>query len=288
MACALVRATSRTAALEARGVELFVGSLYPAQGLGAALEAVDCVVHMAGGGMTTSTVALYHNNLETTRAICDASAALGRPVRVIFVSSLAARGPEGQPITHYGRAKLQAEAVALALPDRIHVTVLRPPAIYGPGDVRMLPVFKAAKRGLIPIPGPSQTTSLVHVRDYAAAITALLVAEHPGGQVYCVADGEVHHVAEMARRIAAAVGRKARVFRVPRPILWVAAAFAELVGRIRGKAALLTFDKVKDLSQPHWVCDAAPLTDATGWTAHIAFDDGARETADWYRSEGWL
>lgn len=298
---ALVRPTSDTEPIAQLGVECVVGTLHPADAdqrerLRDAVRGVDRIVHLAGGGRARRPSDFFRNNAETTSNLLDA--AYGSAVeRFVFVSSMAARGPAPSavpgeshvadaPLTAYGRSKLEAERAVLA--SGIPSITLRPPGIYGPGDDRHLPLFRAASRGLVPLPSAGRSASFVYVDDCAEAIVAALLddAHHP--TPHYVEDGDTRSTEETARLIGAAVGTDPRVVRVPTPVLGAAAVIAELVARFRGRAALLTRDKVKDMSQPHWVCDATPFRAAVDWTPRVAFAEGTERTARDYRERGWL
>ena len=330
---ALVRGTSDTSALDRRiasgsAVELAKASLLPRtdderSALHQAVAGVDVVAHLAGGGRVRKMADFVTNNVETTRALCDAITAVQErapgvaPKRVVFVSSMAARGPtpsveggtalsaEGgpalgdvhrrprgarpadTPITAYGRAKLQAEGLVTALPGA-QAVILRPPGIYGPGDDRLLPLFRAAKRGWIPLPAPGETASFVYIDDCAQAICDAVVRPWVAAIPYYVEDGAVHATEALAQRIAGAVGTSARIVRVPLPVLRLAATLSEGVAKLRGTPLLLTRDKVRDLAQPHWTCDAAAFRADYGWTPRTDIHEGLQRAAADYRSRGWL
>lgn len=290
---ALVRATSRTDSLVARGIACRVGDLHTGAGLAEALADVDAVIHAAGGGHALDVAAIHANNTGTTRTLLDA---IDKPLRrFVLVSSLAARGPgpadvaQTAPITHYGRSKAAAEELTLAARQRFPVTIARPPSIYGPADWRMLPLYRAAKRGWVPLPGPSRTASMIHVQDCVAALSTMVTSDAPSGRTYFVEDGTPQDTATMARRIGAAVGRgRVRIIRVPSPILRVAGAVSEGIGRLRRVPVLLHRDKVRELLQPHWACSSAALRDDLGWAPQVAFDAGVDETAAAYLAAGQL
>jgi nucleoside-diphosphate-sugar epimerase len=191
-------------------------------------------------------------------------------------------------VTHYGRSKAAAEDLVLGARQQLPVSVLRPPAIYGPGDTRLLALFRAAARGWVPLPGPTETTSIVHGDDCARALVAVLEREGPSGHHWFVDDGAVHSPEDLARHVGASVGRDPRVFRVPLPVLWTAAIVNEAGSRLLGRPAVLTRDKVRELSQRWWACDSGPLQAEVGWAPEIGFAEGAAATAAWYREAGWL
>ncbi len=297
---ALVRASSRTDRLEGRGVPCRVADLHSGEGVEEALRDVDAVVHAAGGGHVLDVSAIHADTTETTATLLSAVATTNPALkRFVLVSSLAAHGPSPsgrardasespRPITHYGRSKAAAEAAVLACADQFPVTIARPSAIYGPGDWRMAPLYRAAERGWVPLPASSRTASMVHVRDCASAISAMVSQDHASGRIYFVDDGAPLETAVMARIIGDAVGRRVRVLRVPGWALRVAGVVSEGVGRLRGRAVLFHRDKVRELLQPHWICDSTPLREELGWRPEVTFEEGALETAADYRTQGLL
>ncbi|HIA01797.1 MAG TPA: NAD-dependent epimerase/dehydratase family protein [Myxococcales bacterium] len=297
---ALVRKSSNTQALEAANVERVVASLNPSHGLEEAVSNVDAVIHCAGGGWTRSTRGFYDNNTRTTENLLAAIKAKNPDIsRFVLVSSLSAHGPcpdgtvrdpdsKPTPMTHYGRAKALAEEATLRHKELFPVTIIRPPAIYGPADVRLLPLFKSIARGFATLPSVGRSISVIHVNDCARAICDLALKEHPNGRRYFVEDGHRMSHTEMALSIGRAVGRKPRIIPIPKWLLWIAAFFSELTSRVLNRSALLTRDKAKDLSQPHWICDATPLRSELGWMPQVTFDQGAQQTAHWYREHKWL
>jgi nucleoside-diphosphate-sugar epimerase len=297
---ALVRKTSNTSALESANVALVVGSLNPPQGLKEALSDVDAVIHCAGGGWAKNTQSFYDNNTLTTENLLAATEQHNpRIQRFVLVSSLAAHGPcpdgvvrdpesEPSPLTHYGKAKVLAEKAALKRKHLFPVTIIRPPAIYGPADTRLLPLFKVVSKGIAILPAAGRSLSMIHVSDCARAVCDLALKSHPNGRRYFVEDGRIMSHETMARTVGAAVGRTPRILRIPRWVFWIAAVLTELTCKLLGREALLTRDKVTDLSQSHWICDASPLRQELGWEARLDFETGAAQTANWYRRQGWL
>ncbi|MDQ3035130.1 MAG: NAD-dependent epimerase/dehydratase family protein, partial [Myxococcota bacterium] len=161
---ALVRSTSRTADLERRGIEIVRAGFDDASGLRRAMDGIEAIVHAAGGGLTPHVEEVYRANAGSTRALLEALPSSVR--RFVLVSSVAAHGPSpahrdaletdpDAPRSHYGRSKLEAERAALAHADRLEVVVVRPPTLYGPGEHRMIPLFRAARRGVLPMVHPS-------------------------------------------------------------------------------------------------------------------------------------
>jgi len=297
---ALVRPTSDTRGLDRPDIELATATLCPPHGLADVLRDVDAVVHCAGGGRARTRGDLRVNNLDTTAHLMEAVQQYAPNLtRFVFISSLSAQGPSptaepppvsavGQPITLYGRCKAEAEALVQAQADQLPVTLIRPPAIYGPGDWRLVPMFRAARRGWVPIPASARTASLIHVDDCAAAVVAALTRDHPSGRIYTIAGGPAVSYETLVGEIGAAVGTTPAILRIPRFILWLAGLLGEVSGPFRARGSLLNLDKVRDLCQPHWVCGQSEIEADLGWKAEVTLASGLEETAIWYRDQGLL
>jgi nucleoside-diphosphate-sugar epimerase len=294
---ALVRSPERAAGLAGRGVRLVSGDLGAAEALREAARGQDVIYHAAGLVAARSDAEFLAVNRDGTARLV-AEAARVSEARVVLVSSLAAGGPSApgrpqsgdtaaQPVTAYGRSKLAGEAAVRAGP--LPWTIFRPPAVYGPGDVELLRVFRAVRFGVVPVfGGGTQQLSLVHGADLGAALVAAGHAAGTAGGVFYPSHPEVISSGEMVHAIAGAMGRRVRLLPLPR---WVAAGtlgVTAAAARLRGVATVLTPDKANEFFAPAWVGDPAILTAITGWTARRNFAAGAAETVAWYRAAGWL
>ena len=114
------------------------------------------------------------------------------------------------PVTHYGKSKLKGEEVLLAHGDDFPVTILRPPAIYGPRDSEMLAFFKIVRSRVVPFLGNAENRcSLIYASDCARAILLALTKDHPSGRIYSVEDGRIYTQREVVSLIEAALGKPA-------------------------------------------------------------------------------
>ena len=283
-------------------VSLVYGAVEDASAVEDAARGVDAVIHAAGLVKARNPVEFEAINVEGTKNLL-AAAKKNAPglKRFVFVSSLAAVGPshdgvpvtldrEPRPVTHYGRSKLRAEQAVLAAKDELPVTVIRPPMIYGPRDNETFAFFQTVSRRVLPYLGDGKNTlSIVYAADAASACVRAIFADVPSGSLYFVEDGKVYVWREMLAELEKVLERRAFV-RVPIPffVLRGAAVASEGYGRIRGKAMMLTRDKLNELSAPHWVCDSQKTRSDLGWTPRVEWIEGAKRAADWYRQEGWL
>lgn len=243
---------------------------------------VDAVIHIAGLTSSTDRSAFTGANVRGTANLI-AAAKSARIDRFVFVSSLSAREPS---LSAYGASK--AEAEELVRESGLDWTIVRPPAVYGPRDRDMFEIFRAAKFGVIPMP-PAGSTSIIHVEDLARLLVALAPANPiTRGQVYEPWDdnpyGYTHK--ELGKLIAEAMGKPdATIAPLPAPLMKFGAQIDQLV---RGSKAKLTADRVGYMLHEDWVCDMRKAPPLSVWQAVWGGEDGLKQTAEWYKSEGWL
>jgi nucleoside-diphosphate-sugar epimerase len=206
--------------------------------------------------------------------------------RLLHVSTLAAREPK---LSDYAGSKRAGEdAVRELLGTR--VTVLRPPAVYGPGDRETLVFFQMAEKQLVPLVGrPAGRAAMIHVDD----LTSLLVAqlrEAPRGAVLTAADARPagYSWREVFRTAAQAVGNPgARLFQAPLALLGTL-ALAGNVGKLFGSANMLTSQKLRELRHVDWSVHEGEWARPAGWAPRYALDEGFAQTVAWYRRANWL
>lgn len=272
-----------------------VTPLHDVSGLTELFSGCSAVVHAAGGGMTVRPEEMAERNLHTTQGVVAAALAAEVP-RFVLVSSMAAGGPRAEahlpaperPLSLYGKAKLDAEAVVRQHASEIEVVVLRPPGVTGAGDDRMLPMFRAAARGVVPVPRPARSSSFIHVDDCARALALLCDASLPSPVVYELDDGGPHDWQDIVGVLGRAVGRPTRMVRVPMTALRVVGLVSEMWSRVRNQPTVVHRDKVQDMQGIHWVSDGSSLTADTGWTPRMGLERSMTEMAADYRARGLL
>jgi nucleoside-diphosphate-sugar epimerase len=298
----LVRKTSKLDHLKTlHGVELVYGSVEDAASLADVTRDVDAVVHAAGLVKAKHPDEFVEINVRGTENLLAAVRDAKNPnfKRFVLVSSLAAVGPsyDGKPVdpsatspvTHYGRSKQKAEEAVRDAAD-VPSVILRPPMIYGPRDNESFAFFRTVSRGMLPKLGDgSNTMSVIYASDAARACIRAIHANVPTGSAYFIDDGRIYVWRDMLDDIERALGKKALMrFGVPFPMLRIAATASEAMGKLTGKAVMLTRDKVNELSAPHWVCDSSETRNALRWHPEVDWAEGTRRAAEWYRAEGWL
>ena len=260
---ALVRRSSDTKFLRTlSNVELFAGAIDDRDSLKRAVEGVDAVVHSAGLVKARSLDEFMRVNALGTEYLLEACLPHKESLkRFVLISSIAAGGPSDaygnpvpldatpRPVTDYGRSKLAAERAALAKKDQLKVTIIRPPAIYGPRDREILAFFKSIKLGVLPLLGsPQSKLSMTFGPDCASACIRAIDADVPSGGIFAVDDGAVHTMAELISEAESAVGKRAFLrIPLPRRVVEGAAFMSEAYGSVTNRAVMLTRDKCNEL-----------------------------------------
>ena len=275
-----VRALTRRPQPERHGVTWIDGALDHPQGLGRLVEGTDAVIHVAGVINARDAAGFKAGNVDGTAAILSAAAS-AKVDRFVHVSSLAAREPQ---LSLYGASKARSEELVQSCPTRW--SIIRPPAVYGPGDKETLDLFRMAKAGFVLLP-PKGRLSLIHVDDLARLLLALAQPAAPAGLIIEPDDGAKggwsHE--EFARDLAAAFGRSALTFSAPGALIRMGATIDRW---LRGENAKLTRDRAAYFCHPDWVCDPTLAAPPELWQPRIATEQGIVETARWYEAGGWL
>lgn len=276
-----VRALARRDQPPREGVTWVAGSLDDAESLIALAKSADAVVHVAGVVNAPDAAGFTTGNVEGTRHMLDAAQAAG-VARFVHVSSLSAREPQ---LSKYGRSKAEAEALVTA--SDLAWTIVRPPAVYGPGDMEMRDLFRLAAKGIALLP-PSGRLSVIEVSDLARLLLTLATTSENVRETYEPDDGKPGGWSHrsFARAIGQAVGRE-RVLALPIParIMRLAARGDRLVRR--GKAKL-TLDRVGYFCHPDWVVSEGRMPRPALWKPEVPTLAGLRRTAQWYRTRGLL
>jgi len=262
-------------------VTMIEGSLASEAALVRLVQGADTVVHLAGAIAAVTAQDFLQVNARGTMILAEA-AARAKVTRFIHVSSLAARQPGLSP---YGASKRAGEDAVLDLAGKLNALILRPPAIYGPGDRATLPLLKALTQTVAVIPSRRENRfSLIHVADLARLIADAAVSDTTG--VFEVSDGrEGGYGWDDLMAVAADVrGAPVRPVFLPRPLPGAVAWDAEAVARLTGRPGLVNRGKIAELYHPDWVTRDGglalddPITFASGFPATLA----------WYRDAGWL
>ena len=297
---AQVRSSSNLTLLRDLQVEYCYGDITEPNTLPEMVKGVDLIIHNAGLIKARKRKTFFDVNEQGTRNLLEAVTIHNPQVRrVIFISSVAAAGPSApghplsesdqpHPITTYGESKLAGERVTLSFAGRLPVTILRPPAVYGPGDRGIYSIFNAVWLHLKPLIGDgSRKLQLVHVDDLCEGIARSLKANVKSGGIYFIADKDAYEYRALIEILVEASGRWTIPLLLPSPAFRAIATVSELSFKALGATPLLTREKTRELNSS-WEMDTTRARQELGFESKIRFADGARQTYDWYIKHGWL
>jgi len=266
----------------AAGREVVVGDLDDRAALEALVAGADVVIHLAGLIKARDRAAFFAVNADGAGRMAQAVGG----GRMMQVSSLAARTPT---LSDYAASKRAGEEAAAAiLGDRL--TVMRPPAIYGPGDRETLALFQlAAAAPVMPVPASRKARlALAHVDDVAAALISRLGAAWAPG-TFAIAGGRPSGYGwrEIFLTAAAAMGRTPVLAPVPDWLILAAAAASEAAGRARAVPPIFNRGKAREILHRDWSVSEAELPPGPRPPCRD-LKAGFEDTVAWYRREGWL
>ena len=275
---ALVRDPQR-AGLSGDSIKLITGDLHNTTALEQLLDGSDAVVHCAGSVRGASYRDFESTNVEGTRNLLHTMALSGSS-RLLMFSSIVAREPG---LSWYSRSKAEAERCLREEAQELQWTILRPPAVYGPGDKEMEPIFQAMARGLATAPGdPEARNSLIHVDDLVSLSLHCLENDSSVGRVFECSDGQEDGYSwhDLARVASEVYQRPVRCLRVPAPLLDATAWLILRWSRLTGSAPMLTPPKLRELRHPDWVSDETALKQNLDWNPLIGLKEGLQRLND--------
>ena len=276
-----VRALTRRPQPARDGVTWIMGALDDKDSLAEMAAGANAVMHIAGVVNVPTRAAFEAGNATATANVVDAARGAG-VTRFVHISSLAAREPA---LSNYGWSKERAEIIVRD--SGLDWTIVRPPAVFGPGDTEMLDLFRMARRGIALV--PSGRMSAIYVDELARLLVTLAADRDASiGQIYEPDDGKPTGWSHrgFARAVARAVGRQ-RLSTVATPALLLKAG-GRLDQFVRRSRAKLTPDRARYIAHPDWVATEGKCPPAALWRPERDTDDALAETVRWYRREGWL
>ncbi len=282
-------------------IELVTADIGDYDTLAQLVQDTNLVFHLAGLTKAPDAATYDHVNVQGTKNLIKACLQTNAHLdRFVYCSSLAAMGPcpsatpmtedaSPQPLTDYGRSKLKGEIVTNEYANCLPITIIRPPAVYGPRDTDIFLYFQLVDRGLMPILGDEERLlSLVYVKDLVAGIYAAAVSNLAIGEAYFLTDGELHSWMDVGSTIAYALKKCPFRLKVPFVLLDLMSICTETVARVMHQTPTLNRQKMRELKQRFWICDSTKAQQQIGFATAYPLQKGIQETADWYLENRWL
>lgn len=287
--------------LEAAGAEILLGSITDAEVVNRAVEGCEVVHHLAAAFRQLNVPAKHYRdvNVQGTRNVMEAALRSGTR-KVVYCSTQGVHGhvenPPGDedspisPADYYQQTKYEGEAVVLEFTAKgVPSLILRPTAIYGPGDpARFLILFRLAARGSFWMFGDGEATyHPVYIDNLVGAFEAAAKSEREDGRAYLIGDEHYYSLNELVRLVGEAIDVQTKVRHLPFRPLWLAAVFCEGVCKpLRIKPPL--FRRRVDWFRQVRAFRIDRARSELGYEPKVGIHEGLRRTGQWYRAEGYL
>ncbi len=278
---ALLRSAGRAQALKSVVQEWVSGDLDDQPALTKLVRNSGAVVHCAGAVRGATRQAFDRVNVEGLQNLLDAILACGRPPRLLAMSSLAAREPQ---LSFYAASKRRGEELLERQTRHLNWIVLRPPAVYGPGERELLPLFRLMATGLAPVLGGRDARfSMVYSEDIARLVQAWLQQDPGPSGIYSLHDGKQggYGWSDVSATVSQICQRSVHEFSVPSSMLTVAAWVNRGLASWLGYSPMLTPEKLRELRHPDWVCDNEAIQQVLDWQPRMQLEQGLRHTPGW-------
>jgi nucleoside-diphosphate-sugar epimerase len=299
---AIARPSSSLDALRDLPIDWVRGEVFDEPTLARASSGVHFVFHLAAAYRTASRDDDYYRQVHVVSTERLVRQARAQPdfQRFVHVSTIGVHGhiehppaDETTPFSPgdiYQRTKAEAEtwlrehAPTLGVP----FTIVRPSAIYGPGDTRLLKLFRFASYGVFPMLGRRDTLyHLVHVEDLARILCLAAVHPDAAGEAFIAGDPAPLTMSRIMTIIGDALGRRVRIVRFPAGPVFLLADVCERACRPLGLEPPLHRRRVAFYTKDR-AFDTRKLRDRLGYECRVRPEDGLAETARWYVAQGWI
>jgi len=298
---ALVRDPQRAETLRNAGIELAQGDLRDAASVAAAVKNVSIVYNIAAlyreAGLPDDTY--FEVNARAVTTLIGSAAAAGVR-RVVHCSTVGVHGDVGAGVANedapfapgdvYQQSKVEGERLAREA-ERAHtveVVIARPTGIYGPGDRRLLKLFRGVARRRFAYLGNGRISyHLTYVEDVAEGLRLCGEVPQAAGRSYIIGGPETPTLSDIVQEIAAAEGVPAPTVHLPVGPVWIAGAICEAICRPFGVEPPLYRRRV-DFFTKSRAFDISRARQELGFRPAVALKEGVRRSVTWYREHGWL
>lgn len=300
---ATIRKTSNLQWLKDKNIELVETNLNSLEDTSKAVRDVDYIYHIAGLVAAKNYREFLKANRDATETLLKACEIANPHLqRFVLVSSQTVAGPSSSlenpqteddiptPITSYGKSKLEGEKVAISFMDKLPITIVRPPAVYGPRDTAIKDIFKLANKGIAPLVGlDDKFVSLIYIKDLIQGIVLAGESNISEGQIYFITSHQFYSWNEIMDTMKIALNKKRLLkIRIPNTLVLAIAGISDLFGRFSDKPPVFDYEKGIDFVQKYWICSPEKARRDLDFVSEISLEDGLTETAEWYKFMNWI
>lgn len=285
--------------LKGKDYKKIIGDLHSIRVIENAIENVDTIFHLAAIVKAPSKKDFFYANVESTENIIRLANKFGIK-KVVVLSSLAAAGPSNgtpideltpmKPVSWYGESKKQMEEMIykVASPD-LSVTILRPPAVYGPREDQILTLFKMMNKGIAPVVGDGENPklSIVYVNDLVQAILKAAQQKNKGVHTYFIGGDRVTNWNQIKEIASTVLGKKTTTIKIKPEWVKKIAGVIETTASVFGTYPVLNREKANEMIL-EWTCSHQKATNDLHYKPEVSLEEGISRTLRWYKKHNWL
>jgi dihydroflavonol-4-reductase len=259
------------------------------------------IFHLAGTVKAFDYEGFEAGNVKPTKCILEASLGLDSLEKIIVTSSLAASRAtkvgepndetcERIPLTDYGMSKVAEEDLAISYMDRLPISIIRPPVVYGERDVEVLLFFKTVKAHLIPLIGfTPKSVSLVYVGDLVKGFYQCAISKKSKNQTYFLGGHEDEYTWPRLGELSAKILNVSAIkLRVPHYMIFIVAYVYEFIAKLFGQAVTFNNQKGYEMVSESWSCTSQKAKNDFGYNPSMMVETGFERTILWYKEKGWI
>lgn len=265
------------------------------------LKNVHYIFHLAGTVAALNYEDYIYGNVTVSQNLLEATLTENQNLKKIVVtSSLAVGGPSTKenpidetngfnPVSLYGKAKVEQEKVCMQYMDRLPITIARPSVISGEREAELYEFIKTIKQGLVPLVGfKEKYVGIINVKDLTEAFYQMAISDKTNGEAYYLSSEEIISWKELAKFCAEKLNKKPIYLHLPNFIIYIAGFFASLAGKLKGKATTFDLEKAKEGVQEAWICKIEKAKKDFGYKETVPLKEGVAKAIEWYKGNGWL
>lgn len=228
---------------------------------------IEIVLHFAGTTKGLKNIDYYFGNYIATKNLITELKKISKPkLRFILCSSQSAAGPAKKfeersetespdPISIYGKSKLKAEKILLENSEHFNYTILRPVAVFGPGDKDFPSLYEIIKKGFkVKILGSERYFNLIYVKDLVNITLKIILNTETYNKIYFLNDGIIYSWDSFANEIAKIFHKNLRTIYIPEFLMKLFGIINDSIADLTEKPTISNSDKFREFHYPYWIC----------------------------------
>ncbi len=285
--------------LEGKSYQKIDGDLHSIHTIEKALEDIDVIIHLAAIVKAPSQKEFDHANVDATEHLIRLANRSGVK-KMVVMSSLSASGPSNgtplteedpmKPVSMYGKSKKKMEEMIhkVADPD-LSITILRPPAVYGPREDQIYTLFKMMSYGIAPMVGEGDKPelSIIYVKDLVQAINKSMMQQKPGIHTYFVSGEKTTSMKKVSDIVQTVLGKKTLPIHIKPAWIKKIAGIVETTSTFFGSYPVVNREKADEMVL-EWTCDHQKAKKELDYQPQYSLEEGISRTLRWYKKHNWL